>query len=472
MYKRVFTLLLAGILLFSVPVAAAPSEWAKAEVDAAIVQGIVPAGIQGEYQKAVTREEFCEMAMLIWCKLTGGQLPEAESVFTDTANPSVAAAKSLGIVKGVSETEFAPFNPVTRQEMSVMLKNTLAVSKPAVAFPETYPNTFPDGDKIADWAMEAVQCMHLFAVMLGDENGNINPLGNTTREQAILLAYRLLMTQAMTTLEYVEKFLMPLNSNTHDNMLGGAFVGCTADKKQFYVGQDGIYQVGKEEPVVSGKAHTLAVFNETVYYIGEDDGVYMLSYEDGAVRKVVNDKTDSYSAYDGFIYYRNLSDGGRLYKCSLETGVSEAITEKAAELLEISQNGNFFSDGEAIYKLADDGSAQLLFTGKNKNLCVKDEKIYFLNTNGVICTIDLNGTNYCAVARKQVSHYNFTRDCLIGLGLDGRVYKIAFDGKYTILLDAGTYVSTVTYDDYVYALDAEGGIYKFSNNGTEKAKIY
>ncbi len=471
MFKRVSALLIAGLLFVSVPCAAAPSTWAEKEVEAAIQLGIVPEHLQNEYQTPITREGFCEIAMSIWSKLTKQTLPAAENVFTDTENPAVIAARELGIVKGVSETEFAPQNPITRQEISVMLKNTLSVARPEIVFSNERPANFPDAALIADWAMDAVQNMHLFAVMLGDEMGNVNPLGNTTREQAILLGYRLIMTQAITTQEYIEKNFMPLNSNTQENMYGGAFVGCTADRAQFYVGADGIYQLGKEEPVVKGKADTLVVFKEAIYFIGEDGGVYMMNRADNAVTKLVNDKTDSYSAYNGYIYYRNLSDGGKIYRLKLETMTTEAVTDRAGELPVISGEGVFFSDGAAIYKLNDDGTSTRVFEGANKNLCVKDKKLCFLSVNGLICKADLNGANYSVVSRKVLKNFHITRECYIGLSEDGGVYKIDFDGKYAIKLDGGTYQGTVTYDDYVFARDAEGNIYKFSNNGTEKAKI-
>lgn len=472
MLKKLLPVILAGTLLVSVSATAAPSAWAQAEVNAAIEVKIVPEKLQDAYQNAVTREEFCEMAMLLWKQLSGKEIPEAVSTFADTQNPSVAAAQSLGIVQGESPTQFSPNNPVTRQEMSVMLQNVLKSACPALALPETYANTFPDREVIADWAIEAVQCMNLFAVMLGDENGNINPLGNTTREQSILLTYRLLQSQIMSMQEYVEKFLMPVNGNTHDNMLGGAFTVCTAEGKTYYVSESGIYELGSETPVVEKAAKSVVAIGNTMYYIGADNGIYMVNLTTKEEKKIVNDETDSFSAYDGAIFYRNLSDGGKIYRMELATLAPVAITETAGELLVISGNGKFFTDGEAIYKFADDYTKQLVYSGKNKHLCVRNNKFYFINASGQLCSADLNGANYSVVSKLPVKSFCFTRDCLIGLGQeDSAVYKIDYSGRYAIKMDTSTYVNINTYDDYVYARDAEGGIYKISNNATEKARI-
>lgn len=469
MYKKIITLALAGLLAFSVPAMAAPSVWAEKEVKLATEAGIVPERIRDAYQDAVTREEFCEMAMLFWCKLTGKESPVAETTFLDTQNPAVCAAQSLGIVKGESETQFSPNNPVTRQEMCVMLKNALTAAMPETAFPEVYPNTYPDADLVADWATDAVKCMNLFAVMLGDEKGNINPLGNTTREQAILLAYRLLLTQTMTMQEYVEKFLMPVNGNTHDNMLGGAFTVGTADGKLYYSGDSGIYVVGQETPVVAKPAKNMEVINKTLYYIGEDGAIYMVDLSNGTETKMVEGPCDGFSAINGAIYFRNTADG-KAYKMPVDTLKIEAISPANAELPQVTGNGTYYTDGEAIFKLGE-GAQETVFTGKCKNLCVKNDAFYFINANGLIARADLNGANYSVLSSQAVKGFAFTRDCIIALSEDGAVYKVDFAGKYTIKMDTGTYVNINTYDDYVYARDAEGGIWKFSNLGTEKARI-
>lgn len=469
MYKKIITLAMAGLLAFSVPAAAAPSTWAAQEVKLAQDAGIVPERIQSAYQDAVTREEFCEMAMLFWCKLTGKEMPQATATFLDTQNAAVSAAQSLGIVKGESETQFSPQNPVTRQEMCVMLKNALQAAMPEIRFPEEYPNTYPDAEAVAEWATDAVKCMNLFAVMLGDENGNINPLGNTTREQSILLAYRLLLTQTMTMQEYVEKFLMPVNGNTHDNMLNGAFTVGTADGKLYYSGENGIRVVGQEAPVVEKAAKNMEVIGSTLYYIGADGAVYMVDLKSGTESVMVADTVDAFSAINGAIYFRSTKDG-KAYKMPVDTREIIAISQGTAELPAVTGDGTFYTDGEAIYKVNADAQ-EVVFQGKCKNLCVKSEKFYFINGNGLISKADLSGANFAVISALPVRSFAFTRDCLIALTEDGSVYKVDYSGRYAIKMDTGTYVNINTYDDYVYAQDAEGGIWKFSNLGTEKARI-
>ncbi len=471
MYKKILTLVLASLLMFGIPAVAAPSSWAADEVRTAVSNGLVPERIQSEYQAPITREEFCEMSVLMWCKLTEKEMPAAVSPFTDTQNASVAAAKSLGIVNGVSETLFAPQNPISRQEICVMLKNALQAARQDLKLPQVYANTFPDGGAIADWAMEAVQCMHLFAVMLGDENGNINPLGNTTREQAILLTCRLWLTQVMTQQEYIEKFLMPVSGNTHENMLGGAFaigLGGTL----YHSGPEGIFAKGAETPVVDKAAKNMLLYNEHFYYIGADDCIYKYVLADKTETRITEVPTDAFASYNGFLYYRNLAEGGRVYRMALETKETIPFTPGPAELPVPAGNQFYFSDGNAIYAVNQDGTFTAVFSGGNKNLTVRDNKFYFLNQNGILCTADLNGANYTVLSTLPVKSFCFTRRCMLVLGAaDGGLYKVDHNGRYTIKMDTGTYEAINTYYDYVYAKDAEGGIWGLTIYGTDKAKM-
>lgn len=198
----------------------------------------------------------------------------------------------------------------------------------------------------------------------------------------------------------------------------------------------------------------------------------MVKLPAGTETKIADGPTDSFSAYNGAVYYRNLADGGRIYRMPLDTMEAVPFTPAAAELPVISGNNIYYSDGTAIYVHNTDGTFTPVFTGTNNSLCVKNNKFYFLNANGLISTADLNGANYKVVSKLPVKSYCFTRDCMIGIGsADSAVYKIDYNGRYAIKMDTSTYVNINTYDGYVYARDAEGGIYKFSNNATEKARI-
>jgi len=107
------------------------------------------------------------------------------SYFTDTNSKYVAYAYSLGVVNGVGEKQFAPNQNVTRQEMTVMVKNVLKVlGYPTNSNPRS---TFSDRNQMASWAIDAIDYCSSKGIINGMGDGRFAPLANATREQAFKL---------------------------------------------------------------------------------------------------------------------------------------------------------------------------------------------------------------------------------------------------------------------------------------------
>lgn len=71
-----------------------------------------------------------------------------------------------------------------------MLTRALKAAIPSLNTDVTNPNVFADENEIADWAILAVRYMNSKDIMRGIGGNMINPLGLTTREQAIALVLR------------------------------------------------------------------------------------------------------------------------------------------------------------------------------------------------------------------------------------------------------------------------------------------
>jgi hypothetical protein len=106
-------------------------------------------------------------------------------------------AYRLGIVNGLTNDTFGPKNPITRQEMSVMLLRTVRLSKPGVALDTTMKTTFTDSSSISSWAQDAMNFVVNYGIMNGVAGNKLDPHGNTTREQAILLSLRTYLATAV-----------------------------------------------------------------------------------------------------------------------------------------------------------------------------------------------------------------------------------------------------------------------------------
>jgi len=166
------------------------SAWAEPEISEAFALGLTYPGVLYEFQRKITREEFCVISVKLYEKLTGETALPGVNPFTDTANADILKAYGLGIVNGISADKFAPGSNITRQEMCVMIYRALqAAGEPTLLIGNP---AFPYSDKgsIAAWALNAVRFCNQNSIMLGTTPTTISPLMNTPREQAIVLVKR------------------------------------------------------------------------------------------------------------------------------------------------------------------------------------------------------------------------------------------------------------------------------------------
>ena len=146
----------------------------------------------------VTREAFAQ----ILAGAAGADLSayQGKSSFSDVpaskwSAPAIEWAKAAGVVDGVGNGKFAPTASITRQEVCVMLYRYQQNIMQAPVKDVVAVGTFPDSNKVASWATEAVQAMLRQGVMTGDNtNGKvtISPTNTATRAQACKLIAELL----------------------------------------------------------------------------------------------------------------------------------------------------------------------------------------------------------------------------------------------------------------------------------------
>lgn len=199
--KKVVALILATVMVFVLGVSAfaqsEPSEWAVNEVDYDAAKFLEAATGEIDYVKSITREEFAVVALFLYAAVSDMELPEmsVENPFTDCNNPLVVTAYGLGLVKGVSENEFNPESAVTREQICVMLTRIAEKLVPDLNMDivkQYLPaiDTFADGENVSDWAEDSVKLMVYAGLIKGTDEGKINPLGNCTVQEALIIAKR------------------------------------------------------------------------------------------------------------------------------------------------------------------------------------------------------------------------------------------------------------------------------------------
>jgi hypothetical protein len=166
-----------------------PSTWAKPDIDKAKQVGLTTERVLKDYQKTITREEFCGLAVNLYEKLSGKTAePVSPNPFKDTDNIAVLKAYKLGIVSGTGNGEFSPDKPLNREQMAKMFFATLQLIYPNIS-DAAEELSFADKDKISIWAKQAVNYMYKEKIILGSNN-QFNPQQEASREQALVLIYR------------------------------------------------------------------------------------------------------------------------------------------------------------------------------------------------------------------------------------------------------------------------------------------
>ena len=163
----------------------------------------VKAVYEAELMGGVSDTEFApdvnmNRAMLVTMLYRLEGSPEVETavsdVFTDCADgewyaDAVIWANANGIVEGRSETEFAPNDTMTRQEMAAILYR-YEVFKGAEEV-EAAELEYADADAIADWAESAVVYCTDAGLMSGVSDTEFAPAGSATRAMGATVLMRL-----------------------------------------------------------------------------------------------------------------------------------------------------------------------------------------------------------------------------------------------------------------------------------------
>ena len=164
--------------------------WAYPGIQYCVTHGIM--GGMGDGTFAPTGTTTRAQIVQILYNLEGTPAVSGTTPFTDlTANwykPAILWAYQNNVVAGTSPTTFAPDQPVTREQIAVILTQYMFhVLKMERTWTPADLSKFPDGAQVSSWAKEAMQD----AVALGLINGTkapdglvyLDPQGSAARQQ-------------------------------------------------------------------------------------------------------------------------------------------------------------------------------------------------------------------------------------------------------------------------------------------------
>ncbi len=226
-FHRTLAALLAVVLLLGVPVFSASAEtasqfqdlkkteWYYGETSGAIEADLFKGMSDTEFapEQSITRAQFVTaLARLCKVDVSGYQT----NVFADVTPNDwfynyVSWAYATGVVNGVSADAFDPHTPITRQEMCKALGGALekVLGKTLTSRGAI---TFTDQAKIADWASEWVAKCNVAGIFNGDDNGCFNPENIARRYEAACVFFRCFVLYNCNI--RVSGFALDFNANT------------------------------------------------------------------------------------------------------------------------------------------------------------------------------------------------------------------------------------------------------------------
>ena len=114
-----------------------------------------------------------------------GDLPFADVAEGAWYAEAVRWAASEGVVEGVSDTEFAPDDTVTREQLAAILWRYAGESATAADL-----NGYADGASVSGWAVTAMSWAVENMIITGSDGGLLSPLSGATRAQCAAILAR------------------------------------------------------------------------------------------------------------------------------------------------------------------------------------------------------------------------------------------------------------------------------------------
>lgn len=135
------------------------------------------------------------MLVTVLYRTAGSPRIESDSKFsdveiTDWYGAAVIWASENGIVNGISETEFAPNNNITREQIATIVYRYAKSKGYDVALSGMAVREYEDYETISSWAKEAMQWAVNTKLITGKTSTTVNPLDNATRAEAATIIMR------------------------------------------------------------------------------------------------------------------------------------------------------------------------------------------------------------------------------------------------------------------------------------------
>ncbi len=118
--------------------------------------------------------------------------PKNSAAFCDVPDylqPAVFWAAENGVVNGISDDTFAPYDPITREQLAALLFR-YAERKGYDVSAAARLDQYTDAPQISEYAFEAMSWANAAGLITGNSDGTLNPKGNATRAEVSTILMR------------------------------------------------------------------------------------------------------------------------------------------------------------------------------------------------------------------------------------------------------------------------------------------
>ncbi len=424
-YKLIAAAVTAAILA---PYAARAEEWIELsswsynEVSGFVADGLMPEMLEGkgDYRQPITRGEFAEIIYSVLDKT--GMLSRSVNLapFTDCDGYTGAQILgSIGVAEGVSDInsgekpEYEPENNITREDAAVLLSRAVKLSFNTGSLYSDYDFTkiqesYDDISELSDYAINPIRYMFQYNIMSGDDqNRLLNPKGLLSVEEAVLMAYRYYKA--------LPRVVEADNEHAENNSLVQS------------------YECGLNE-----------IYRDGVYYIEENDGTQLMSFESDVYSSLLcceyggerlcfavnfNDQTDVYNLDTKALKY-TVSD--IVYEIDANKGYAYTYSGRFMPVysgmwsmkgyLNIPSCYSRSEVDELIAAAEERGVEWYPEPTEDANTAEVDGILYYSDTDngGWLCSVDSNGNNRKVLVKD---------DCRKLLYCDGVIYYVSHGGE-------------------------------------------
>ena len=168
---------------------------------------------------------------------------------------------------------------------------------------------------------------------------------------------------------------------------------------------------------------------------------------------------------------KSFNDGKNLVAFSISDAETEILAEnivsvpipRASSLIYATDEGIFSLDIKSLEK-------STVYSGKATKLVSQNNDLFFLNEDGILCTINTDGEQFKKLSDKAALSVCAYQGAVAYTAQDG-IYKCSTDGKFNIKLTDDTNCTINSYEKTLYIKTSDGKIFSLNPMTAEKTAI-